>query len=335
MKKQLAIWNLISKSLKEKIPVMLLYVVESYGSSPGRQGFFMAVNAEGVLEGSVGGGIMEHKFVEMAKQRLKHHSKETLVKKQVHDKNAGTNKSGMICSGEQTILLYIVQKKDAEVVKEIIKSLKNNKIGLLKISHNGIEFSKGVHTPENFSYKFISEDEWHYTENVGYRNHLYIVGGGHCALALSKLMSNLNFCIHLFDNREELNTMQKNKSVHEKKYLKNYTTLAKHIPSGQNNYVVIMTFGYRTDDEALRSIFNKSFKYLGVLGSSKKIEKMFDQYKTEGFDENILKKIHAPVGLQIKSRTPEEIAVSIAAEIIKVKNRKPLAIMPVSVLVLT
>ncbi len=71
----------------------------------------MAINANGQMEGSVGGGIMEHKFVEMAKQRLKHHAKETLVKKQVHDKNAGINKSGMICSGEQTILLYIVQKK--------------------------------------------------------------------------------------------------------------------------------------------------------------------------------------------------------------------------------
>ncbi len=321
MKKQLVIWNLISKSLKEKIPVMLLYVVESFGSSPGRQGFFMAVNAEGVLEGSVGGGVMEHKFVEMAKQRLKHYSKETLVKKQVHDKNAGTNKSGMICSGEQTILLYIVQKKDALVIKGITKSIKKNKIGLLKISPSALEFSMGVHNPENFSYKFITGEEWYYIENVGYKNHLYIVGGGHCALALSKLMATLNFYIHLFDDREHLNTVQKNKVAHEKKCLKDYTTLAKHIPSGQNNYVVIMTFGYRTDDEALRSVFNKSFKYLGILGSSKKMEKMFDQYKTEGFDENILKKIHAPVGLPIKSRTPEEIAVSIAAEIIKLKNQ--------------
>ncbi len=320
MKKQLAIWNLISKSVKEKIPVMLLYVLESYGSSPGRQGFCMAVNADGQMEGSVGGGIMEYKFVELAKQRLKHHSKETLVKKQVHNKNGGINKSGMICSGEQTILLYIVQKKDAEAIREIIKSLKNNKIGLLKISYNGLEFSKGIHTPENFSYKFIGEDKWYYTENIGYKNHLYIVGGGHCALALSKLMNNLNFYIHLFDNRRDLNTLQKNKVVHEKKYLKNYTALAKHIPSGQNNYVVIMTFGYRTDDEALRSIFNKNFKYLGILGSEKKIEKMFDQYMLEGFDKNILQKIHAPVGIQIKSQTPEEIAVSVGAEIIKVKN---------------
>ena len=63
-------WMLADKSLNEKVAVMLLYVLESSGSSPGRQGFFMAVNEKGVMEGSVGGGIMEHKFVELAKERL-------------------------------------------------------------------------------------------------------------------------------------------------------------------------------------------------------------------------------------------------------------------------
>ncbi|MEO8416188.1 MAG: hypothetical protein ABI472_21180 [Ginsengibacter sp.] len=64
-------------------------------------------------------------------------------------------------------------------------------------------------------------------------------------------MNTLDFYIHLFDTREDLFMMEKNKSVHEKKYSKNYDVLSKHVPSGQNNYVVIMTFGYRTDDEAL------------------------------------------------------------------------------------
>ena len=321
MKKQLAIWNLISKSLKEKIPVMLLYVVESHGSSPGRQGFFMAVTAEGTMEGSVGGGIMEHKFAEMGKRMLKDHAKEILLKKQIHDKNVEANKSGMICSGEQTILLYIIQKKDSEIIKEIIKALKNDKIGLLKITPEGPDFFKGIHTTQNYSYKYISPGEWTYTENIGYKDHLYIVGGGHCALALSKLANTLNFYIHLFENRKDLNTMKKNKSVHEKKFLKNYSTIARHIPSGQNSYVVIMTFGYRSDDEAIRSLINKNFKYFGVLGSAKKIEEMFDGYKREGFDDNALQKIHAPIGLPIRSQSPEEIAVSIAAEIIKVKNQ--------------
>ena len=107
----------------------------------------------------------------------------------------------------------------------------------------------------------------------------------------------------------------------KKNILKNYSTIARHIPSGQNNYVVIMTFGYRTDDEAIDLLINKNFKYFGVLGSAKKIEEMFDGYKREGFDDNVLQKIHAPIGLPIRSQSPEEIAVSIAAEIIKVKNQ--------------
>src|SRR5258706_11525010 len=93
-------WMLIDRSLEKKVAVMLLYVLESSGSSPGRQGFFMAVNANGEMEGSIGGGIMEHKFVEMARERLLAVSHEPLaadIKKQFHDKVAAKNQSGMIC----------------------------------------------------------------------------------------------------------------------------------------------------------------------------------------------------------------------------------------------
>src|ERR1043165_6489121 len=131
MQKQLQVWNLINKSLGKNIPVMLLYVLESKGSSPGRQGFFMAVNAKEGMEGSIGGGIMEHKFVEMAKERLRVGSQESGVRKQIHDKSAAKNQSGMICSGEQTILLYPIRKKDAAQIKKLIASLEQHKNGTL------------------------------------------------------------------------------------------------------------------------------------------------------------------------------------------------------------
>src|SRR5678809_374186 len=101
----IGVWRQISKCLAENIPVMLLYVLESKGTSPGRQGFFMAVNAKGESEGSIGVGIMEHKFVEMEKGKLLDDSRETLagtLRKQIHGKSAATDQSGMICSGEQT-----------------------------------------------------------------------------------------------------------------------------------------------------------------------------------------------------------------------------------------
>jgi xanthine dehydrogenase accessory factor len=117
MKKQLLVWNLIAESLDKQIPVTLLYVLESKGSSPGRQGFFMAVNAEGDMEGSIGGGIMEHRFVEIAKRTL---SQKSILQKQIHAKTAHKNSSGMICSGEQSILLYQIKKEEMPIIKKII-----------------------------------------------------------------------------------------------------------------------------------------------------------------------------------------------------------------------
>jgi xanthine dehydrogenase accessory factor len=319
MKKQLQIWKFLSKSLKKKIPVMLLYVLESKGSSPGRQGFFMAVNAKEEMEGSIGGGIMEHKFVEMAKEKLRVGSSESGVRKQIHDKSAKKDQSGMICSGEQTILLYPVRKKDAAQIKKIISSLEKNKNRTLLLSPGGIKCSKEI--PEkDFVFVMESDTDWLYKEKTGYKNHLYIIGGGHCALAFSESMSKMDFFIRVYDERKKLKTMRQNKSAHEKHIVKDYSKLNELITSGRDHYVVIMTFGYRTDDIALKALLNKEFKYLGLLGSQSKIEKMFEDYRKEGISENLLQRIHTPIGLPIKSQTPEEIAISIAAEIIKIKN---------------
>src|SRR5688500_13286067 len=106
MKRQSIIWKRILKHIEDNIPVMLLYVLDSKGSSPGRQRFFMMVNSFGEICGSIGGGIMEHKFVELAKEKLSNATKYTEsgeIKKQYHDKTAAKDQSGMICSGEQTI----------------------------------------------------------------------------------------------------------------------------------------------------------------------------------------------------------------------------------------
>ena len=321
--KSIATWKLIARSFEKKIPVMLLYVLESTGSSPGRQGFFMAVTANGEMEGSIGGGIMEHKFVEMAKEQLRVASSESGVaniKKQFHDKSTAKNQSGMICSGEQTILLYKVQEKDAVHINNLIASLEQYKNGTLILSPDEIQFNDSV--PDNdFDFTFQSEQQWIYKEKTGYKNQLFIIGGGHCSLAFSKLMRSMDFYIKVYDERKDLKTIVENDTVHENHFLNDYEELKKLIPSGNNHYVVIMTFGYRGDDIAVRSLLDKEFKYIGLLGSKNKIEKMFAGYRNEGIKEDWLQRIHTPIGLTIKSQTPEEIAVSIAAEIIKIKNQ--------------
>ena len=130
----------------------------------------------------------------------------------------------------------------------------------------------------------------------------------------------MDFYVHLYDDRENLNIFLENNFAHQKTVVNDYSELKTLIPSSENNYVVVMTVGYRTDDIVVRSLMDKDFRFFGLLGSKKKIEKMFADYGKEGLDEALLKKIQAPAGIQINSQTPEEIAISIAAEIIKVKN---------------
>jgi xanthine dehydrogenase accessory factor len=317
-------WRFIARSISAGVPVMLLYVLESKGSSPGRQGFFMAATAEGEMEGSIGGGIMEHKFVELAKEKLKsvnHKSGSGSIKRQIHDKFSSKEQSGMICSGEQTILIYEVKESDQEAIRNIVESLEQNKNGTLQLSPLGIAFNNEVPVTD-YEYVFQSSTQWSYWEKTGYKNRLFIIGGGHCSLALSKLMRSMDFYITVFDDRKNLKTMVQNTAAHEKHFIDGYSELKELVPPGKNHYVVIMTFGYRTDDIATWALMGKDYRYLGLLGSTSKTKKMLDEYRRSGIKDEWLQRVHAPVGLQIKSQTPEEIAISIAAAIIQEKNKE-------------
>jgi xanthine dehydrogenase accessory factor len=157
----------------------------------------------------------------------------------VHDKSVAKNQSGMICSGEQTILLYPLQPEDANTIQQIIFSLEANENGTIILSPTGIRFENKIPSAD-FEFTLRSENEWLYREKTGYKNQLFIIGGGHCALALSSIMRSMDFYIRLYDNRPELKTMMENSAAHEK-HLIDYAALDSLITSGENHYVVIMT----------------------------------------------------------------------------------------------
>jgi xanthine dehydrogenase accessory factor len=310
----------VAEKIRANEAVVLLQVVESIGSSSGRMGFRMAVafdakSGKSTLEGSIGGGIMEQKLVVLAVARLREGRSEGLLKRQIHRKNEAQDQSGMICSGEQTVLFYTLKTDDLPIIEQILADLSVYTEGSLFLSKDEIKY---VLADSNSDVKHWKQGI--YVEKLGFENHLYIVGGGHCSLALSHQMRLLkSFKIHLFDDRTDLNTFENNEFAHEKRVV-DYAEIPDLIPEGDNIYVVLMTIGYRSDEQILRSLSAKNVKYLGMLGSRAKVETMLENLKNDGFSADFLQKIHAPIGLDIKSQTPEEIAVSIAAEIIKVKN---------------
>jgi xanthine dehydrogenase accessory factor len=313
-------WQFIEQQLSDNAPVILLFVVESNGSSPGRQGFMMAVGQNGIMHGSIGGGIMEHKFVELAKQKFHEHS-EQLLRKQVHDKSAVKDQSGMICSGEQTIYLLPLKQNDLAAVHALVDNMRNGKNGTLQFTSGGFSFTAEIPTQDYF-YQFNNPEDWIYREKSGYKKRLTIIGGGHCSLALSRMAASLDFYQTVYEERHELNTLQQNNTAHEKILIESYAALSTLVTAGSDHFVVIMTIGYRTDDIALRAIIDKEFAYLGLLGSRNKIEILKEQLLHDGISQTSIERLHAPIGIDIKSQTPDEIAISILAEIIK-KYRKP------------
>ncbi|MBP6005280.1 MAG: XdhC family protein, partial [Pyrinomonadaceae bacterium] len=177
----------------------------------------------------------------------------------------------------------------------------------------------------DLSHRFFtrtSETEFIYSEKLGTANELFIIGGGHCALALSEMMSKLDFRISVFDDRPELNTIRKNQFVDEITIIEGYEKIGDHIPNGDDIYVVVMTLGYKFDEIVIRSLFDHDIGYFGVLGSRAKMKTLMTALENEGFDRERLARIRTPIGIPINSHSPEEIAVSIAAEIISVKNAK-------------
>nr|WP_262905414.1 XdhC/CoxI family protein [Hymenobacter nitidus] len=316
MPRDFPVWQHIARSLRAGQPVTLLCVLSSTGSSPGRQGFKMSVSADD-MAGSIGGGIMEHKFVELARARMLAADTQPLIRAQIHRKEAPDDRSGMICSGEQVLLLYPVMPNDLSAVNAIEQALRQSTPGFLHLSAAGISLLDETENAAFYSYR--RGTDWHYQERLGFRDQLTIVGGGHVALALSRVAATLDFEITVLDDRAGLNTHQLNPYAHHKRTVQ-YEALAGQIAEGNNQYVVIMTFGYRPDEVALRQLLRHRVKYLGLMGSAAKIRELRASLLASGYTEADLAHVHAPIGLPIHSRTPEEIAISVAAELIQVRN---------------
>ncbi len=321
MSKDLDLWRFTAERLQHDRSVMLLVVAESSGSSPGRAGYKMAVAEDRELCGSIGGGVMEVSLVEQAKAVMSEPG--TVVTgflvEQIHRKDV-PNSSGMICSGKQTVIFKLLGPKSAAMVDSIVLAHQERRPEMLSIVPNEFSLKPDETGAPTFRFEKLAGDEFVYLERLGFKNHLYIIGGGHCALALSELMSKLDFRISVLDDRPELNTLDKNHFADEVTVIDSYEKIAEHIPQGDNIYAVVMTLGYVSDDIVIRQLIGKDLKYFGVLGSKAKMAALMKELRAEGFDEERLSRIHTPIGLPINSRTPEEIAISIAAEIIALKN---------------
>jgi xanthine dehydrogenase accessory factor len=150
--------------------------------------------------------------------------------------------------------------------------------------------------------------------------HLYIFGAGHVSAALCPLAKKVGFQVTVFDDRPEFADSHRFPEA-DGIIVRPFDRLLDHVIIGPKAFVVIMTRGHLHDHQVLRQILKNHPRYIGMIGSLHKRGVIFESLRQENFSEDLIKSIHTPIGLNIQAETPEEIAVSIVAELIQVRSQ--------------
>jgi xanthine dehydrogenase accessory factor len=241
--------------------IALVTVVEAKGSTPREVGAKMLVNKDGLIAGTIGGGITEARIIKEARQALKD-GKGRFLTYHLTKEEAALDESA-ICGGDMKIFIDILQPKE-----EIL-----------------------------------------------------IFGAGHIAVYVSKLMKMIGFKVTIIDDRQEFANQDRFPEADEI-IAETIGKALNHIKITPATYIVIVTRGHLKDEEVLASVIRSSAAYIGMIGSRKKNTTVFQRLVERGISKEELNKVHAPIGIDIKAQTPEEIAVSIIAEIIQARRGK-------------
>ncbi|MFQ6116602.1 MAG: XdhC family protein, partial [bacterium] len=145
-----------------------------------------------------------------------------------------------------------------------------------------------------------------------------IFGAGHTGAALCRLGKFLDFRVTVIDERPEFANQQQLPEA-DKIVAKSHEKAFEELNLGKDSYIIVVTHKSVYDEEIISHCVKQEWAYLGMIGSKRKAAKAFERLRAEGVTENIIRRIHSPIGLQIGAQTPEEIAVAIIAEIIAIK----------------
>ncbi len=332
----------------------LATLLSKTGSAPQVPGSSALITATGLLEGTLGGGILEEASLEAAKDALKT-GRSAYFNVDLNDDITATQ--GAICGGKAGILIDASPMNDLSEFRKMSASLRNRVSGIL-ITHfeslpdEGVKISrrwqaandttslaepfkqldqrKKTACLQEHEAAFIAISEQagpsslpsgFFIEPVFPLPRLIIAGAGHIGKALTHLASLLDFDIVVIDDRPGMGSHQNLPEAGEV-IIGDFGHTIEHLPIDGDTYIVIVTHGHAADADALRACINKPAAYIGMIGSRRKTGLMRKKFLDESWaTERQWDRIHAPIGLDIGSKTVPEIAVSIAAELIWERHR--------------
>jgi len=325
----------------------LAVIVRKSGSAPRDAGARMLVRKDSSIIGTVGGGLLEAQVQQMAK-KVFDDRKPVLRKFSLTAEEAA--QKGMICGGEIEVLIHFVDALQSSYhafyhkVREALRSRERAWL-ITEIPQGfGREFpaqclvtSDGTHegqldsgtaqaliprigaTPELVSH----EGNLFFAEPLCQEGTVFIFGAGHVSQKLAPLTRLVGFRTVVLDDRSEFANRQRFESADEIRVPDSFERVMDGLEIDAQSYLVLLTRGHMHDKTLLRQALGTKAGYIGMIGSRRKRDAIYAALEKEGFARSEFDRVFSPIGLEIGAETPDEIAVSIVAELIRVRAGKP------------
>jgi xanthine dehydrogenase accessory factor len=279
--------------------VALCTVVVAKGSTPQGVGARMLLLENGQTIGTLGGGCVEAEVRQQALRIMSDGTSKLLTFKLDHDYGWD---DGLICGGSMDI--YVQTMRCREAAEPYARALRAIETG----------------EPTTLRIDYEAEGQRHaYEETIDPPAKLVIAGAGHVGQALARLAGDAGFSVTVIDDRADSASQERFPAAQRRIVGDIQAELARFSIDAQT-YVVIVTRGHRNDGKALRAVIDSPAKYVGLIGSKRKVVTIFEDLLAQGVAMEKLLKVRAPIGLEIGAVTVPEIAISIAAELVAVRR---------------
>jgi xanthine dehydrogenase accessory factor len=316
-------------------------ILHTLGSSPRHAGAAMLVRANGSSIGTIGGGPLEATTIKLAREVI-----ETRTARLSAFNSA---ELGMMCGGGGLVLTQYVDSADpasGTFLHDVLELLLSGRRGWLVtvvpkdqeaaprvrtclVDSDGSVHGDPVCSPEVLQElakrggtydRIIADDPAStYVQPIGARGTAYVFGAGHCSEKLAPVLSMIGFSIVIVDDRADFANAERFPTADRIVVPESFSGAAGTLPIDERSYIVIVTRGHSHDTDVLAQALKTPAAYIGMIGSKTKVAKTFAALREQGYSDDDLARVHAPIGLAIGAETPEEIAVSIAAQLIQVR----------------
>jgi xanthine dehydrogenase accessory factor len=329
---------------------VLATIIEQQGSAPRTEGTRMLIANGNEIYGTIGGGLLEAETMRAA-ARMNAQESAGILKFDLTNQHAAVME--MMCGGRVRVLLDYIPPSDENRMlfngwrnalalgrkAMLVSTVSMNHTHVERIEHalvsrdNGVlgrlDVSDDVFETLTKSVAQATHVQVHHTEGRllvadpgQIASILYIFGAGHVARPTAHLAAMVGFGVEVLDDRSEFTAAGRFPEAAAVHTIASFDAAFENLAVSGDTYIIIVTRGHLHDRTVLAQALKTPAKYIGMIGSRRKRDAIYDSLRADGFTDADIARVHSPIGLAIGADTPEEIAVSIVAELVAVRAGK-------------